>query len=694
MIYKPTTVVPNLETVSIPSSQDSINFYLTGMSGSKISSKIRMGFNGGAGFEGSSSLYTGTNYKDTDGNYYYEKEGVDVAYNNDSYFLNWSMSMSDYHIVKNVPIGWCARLYESDSYNDDKTDYPFKKGWRCGTFNYNVAYQEAGLSAEKKTYKDSFYYCTDYIPSSWIGYGSVGEFSSSVYLTGTKSSNASVISSSSKNGKSDKYYMLKIFPHDFHNQNMFGNDTKSYSNTKQYTSGYDSYYARYYIKLKGYYFKILDWRYYDWRDNTKTPIKNLEGNVDGYGNALSMYVLIKVPSGFSLSSNEDLTYTIYSNYIDTDNYSLEINDEPTLSFCDSKFPDVAIPFYDTKEDALDNEYQIAYSDFDLQAVYSQNSGAYLSKYSINIDKIKEDGSLYELERVHDRFAQTLKYSYSDFMNGEKYLLSVRITNNRGVTDERYLCIAPQYGIEPRFIQAKTKYNKVNNSVKIDFSEAFSIAAKEAVEGEHEFLTEQDLTYVHLQDKNSITYDEIDGVGALSFKDFTASIVIRFKHDFSGELVYIEDDDGNEYQLSWDGIRFTYNILQKNGSIKQFNYTPYADTISAETDITKNAWLAKMMNNLKVSEENKSVPYIWNMAFDAQKWDDTLYWHEEEPYSENWWSIILRNDGASFANLTTGETAFHEATGSSLTAIMIQNPITGESSNLVLEDGSVIVLEEK
>lgn len=64
MIYKPTTVVPNLETVSIPSSQDSINFYLTGMSGSKVSNRIRMGFNGGAGFEGSSSLYTGTNYKD------------------------------------------------------------------------------------------------------------------------------------------------------------------------------------------------------------------------------------------------------------------------------------------------------------------------------------------------------------------------------------------------------------------------------------------------------------------------------------------------------------------------------------------------------------------------------------------------------------------------------------------------------
>lgn len=666
MIYKPTSASPNLEIVPVEPDQTELHFELNGIASSKLLRRVNIVLSG----EGNK------NSTDYENNSYKNMYNINIQYENDTYCVPFNPDINWLGIRKNSNVVWKSSLFEYDSFVDDElatdtlldvgyptdnsnypleskydTNFPFYgygNDWRRGVFNYKLAYEDAAKST--KTYSDEFFYATDYIPTSWIGYGNVVS-SKYVYLTGSNATSASEspISDESSGNRNNNYRMIKIFPHDFHNWLMFGESSTSYDSTKQYTTGYNNFYSRYYIKLHGYYFKILDFRYYDWCDNIKPAYINAENNTDGYGNPLAMYVLIKTPPNFAINEND--TYTIYSNYIDTDSYSFEMNDIAEISFYDKKFSSSPITFYNTQANAMidSNIYEINYCDLDLEGTYSQNSGAYLSKYNVELNRIDENGNISTIDKITNRFSQSLYYNFDEFRNGEKYLLKFEVTNNRNVIDERYLCLKAAYGQETKLIKATTSFNQPDNSVIIDFGDIFSISPVETVENAYSFKTENDNMFLCLDANNSLTYDKIDGEGDLQINNLLANIVIKLHDGFYGEIAYVKDDDNNEYQLIWDGIQFIYNIQKSSGSVSYYYY-PFTYEISDETNLDNNPWLTKMLDNMTSSEIDTSVPYVWNTAFNAQPWDGDLFIHVEEPAKEFWWSIIMCDDGIYFCNL--------------------------------------------
>ena len=204
------------------------------------------------------------------------------------------------------------------------------------------------------------------------------------------------------------------------------------------------------------------------------------------------------------------------------------------------------------------------------------------------------------------------------------------------------------------IRLDTSVNRNNNSVVVDYSNLFSIAPKEGMKNGYEFI-ETDTPYqpyVQLYKNNSLTYDEIDGQGALSIDNHVSNIVIKLNSYFNGEICRTIDDNGNVYVLKWDGIQFIYNALGK-----EYIYYPYSSghAISDNPTATEeeNPWLTEMLANMESPDINTSVPYVWNEAFAVQIFNSDLYIHTEEPTSEYWWSIVMYDNGIYFKNLTIG-----------------------------------------
>ena len=681
MIYKPISAYP-IRSLALSTEENNIEFALSGIYGSKIlDSYIRVGV-------------TGNNdpYKDYDNFSYYESTNNIISYNDDSYNIQMTVENSDIadkynsskiygkKLPRNIDLGWKVRLYEKDSYDHEiksiqketitigtnhyysEESYPFRYGdsyhepidgnHREGWFNYEKAYNYAAYKEEITDNK--YYIATSYIPTNWVGYGAVSS-AGLVYIT--KESGKSIsYSESYTNGNTYRNYgtnykLLQIFPHDFHNSNMVSTKV---SNRKEYISNYDSQYARYYIKIKGVYYKILDWRYYNWAKEGD-GIENdrfTSTYTDGYGNPLSMYVLIRTDDNFTC--DVDTEYTIYCNYIDSDFYSLEINDTPTLSFKDLKFPDNEIQFYDSENEALNeaNILTMAYSDLDIVVDYKQSNGAYVSKYDVKLCLIDENNNKSVVDEVFNKCTQFIHYKFDEFKNGEKYILQFRITDNKGMVYNKYLCIAPKYGTESRLVKVNLTPANGTNKMRIDFSHVFSIYPDETAEGSYSFENDETAgKYLSLNSNNSLTYRDMNDTDNLKIPNFFMNFTIKLHHDFDGEIITASDDYNNSYTLSWDGIKFIYSVTANTGNVTVSEYYPYDLEVSSEIDISNNPWLSAMMDNMSTDVVNTNVPYIWNEAFSEQLWNSDLYIHDEETSKEYWWSIVLMGDKVYFCNLT-------------------------------------------
>ena len=412
MIYKPNTASPDMETV-IPyvnnNGSRGLPFRASGICSSKIS-KIRVGFMTDEKAVNDSSYNDGFSYKYLDEKF--------VSYKSETYSFYAGYSLPNSMFTKNKQSVWNARFYEKESFSEDdiENNYPFScsADERHGIFNYAKAHEDA--SATDRKYKNSFYMCTDYKPTNMIGYGTV-QGVDLVYLTtstifnflsGTKPS--SIVS--------DNYYILKIFPHTFHNYKMGGTYSGALS------KGYDSYYARYYIEINGTCYKILDWKYYFWgREMKNSEIYSCEfspeTDTDGYGNPLAMYILIRKPNGESISTDD--TYTIYCNYTDSDDYTFKYADETVVSFYDAASPNSEMVFYKTQDEALkeNNIYSTSYSNVNITGVYPQD-GTYISKYKVTLYQVlNNNNKLSVIDSVAYEFVQNILYEYYEFMNGKK-----------------------------------------------------------------------------------------------------------------------------------------------------------------------------------------------------------------------------------------------------------------------------------
>lgn len=628
MLYKPYSGQPNLETVSIEDNINKIDFTVAGMNSSEISSVGRLNFNG--------ALSSETLEKCDDNRHFYKNIEVYNSTVKNGYQTKAVVSTDIF--LKNVPISWNLRLYENSSYidniKDNTDDYIFIKDEtddRKSSINFDNLWADITSS---DTHHGDFYICKNYVPNSWVGYGSI-EQTYLKYLckdTDTKnyywsSSSKYSVNLKNRDAYSNGLQLLKIFPHTFTNSHIWGfnGDTSNFRKAfDKYKSGYDEYYARYYIKINGIYYKILDWRYYDWffasydkeKEKNNTPEKMLEGEVDGYGNPLAMYVLIYAPDA---EIRADTEYTIYSNYMDSNNYTFQINDVPSVKFYDTKFPSSNITFYSTKEEAIGNPFILEYSNLELNGRYSQNSGAYISQYQVEL--LLDDGTAIDKTKS---FSQTLQFCFSDFSNANKYLLHISIINNRNVIDERYLYITPSYNTTSNLINADVKYNRKHNSAIIDFSKLHSITPTISDDG-YEFDNEN--KSVKIFEGNSLTYDKNDDFKTpLNIQDSLVNFTFKLKTGFNGEICKVIEDNGTETCLSWNSSEGVFRCDIGSVSCSVLIYGEW----ELETQ------LAAMQN----AELNSNTEYNWGEEFNEMDYNENLYFHAETKADMYWCSAII------------------------------------------------------
>lgn len=679
MIYKPNIVYPNMESVPVESELSPFDIYIKGLASSPIYNTFRFSIN-----DTYFKHYEADEIKEEFDNYYLSGKigeeiendvGVTVrGFENENYIYLGGISYKNNKcfVPNNYSSQWRLRVYEKESLSDTENllfdkEAPASTSYVHHCFNYRKAFNDSFGD-------DASFICKDYIPSSCIGYGTIqdediaylySDIENASHPTYTITAKASWTTSGTGNviyNTNNGYKLLKIYPHILAKQSTVTVNSQSQS---YYTR--DSYYERYYIKIDGVYYKIVDWRYCSWLDQeryyqtlskygyyfksggTGATTTNLDCyfNVnnkdftDGYGNPLALYVLIK-------DAPDNLTghdYTLYCNYIETDSYSFELINQTSFSFYDKKQASIELSSYNTEEEALSEgkSNRIEYSNLDLTCNVNYAVGTHMSHYNVNLYQI-QNGDQVLIDQTNDVYAQSISYSFDRFINDQKYLLHIKIVDSKNIVYNKYIGINSSYGVPSKLLKADIEFDYQNHYNIIDFSSAFSISGQESVLGGHSFITTEVSEYLHLNEDNTLTYCEIDGVRDISITQPLVDIVIKLDYYTQGEIWTLTDDYGNTYTLEWNGIEFVYTTTIDDVITTYICY-PY------EKEISSSEWLTEMMTNMESSSLNTSVPYVWDETFSQQTFNSDLYIHTETPANQCWWSVIAYPNGIKFLNLT-------------------------------------------
>lgn len=420
MIFKPNTVSPNMESISLED-DEVLTLSLKGVSAPEIYDKARLFIR-----QNDTEKYYYTNIETkSQGNYevtcQVNRAGVGEFIESDenNYIVNITNDDGGKIApkIQKTSTTWKLRLYEKDSLNEDSEcifypeldlrssdtfmarDVKSMSDLYCQNTYFKPYLNYYALASLSGAEKESMLICNNYIPSSQIAYGTV-QSSDNVNVSSEFELDPSFgvshpfplnedytvqrwdeynrthksqvcgdihytegfceryshwrlrcdFGSVGKN-VSGKFKLLKIYPHNFSNQLMFGvAGIKSYQAANEFdydnypetadtmhefmTKGayekikdYDNKYARYYIKINGVFYKILDWRYFDWSYGYVEIAKEFEWDDDS-----SVYVYgTEDYKGFSISNSgpTNLAYKYDTgtgeNYIYLDAYNLNKN---------------------------------------------------------------------------------------------------------------------------------------------------------------------------------------------------------------------------------------------------------------------------------------------------------------------------------------------------------------------------------
>lgn len=743
MIYKPSSVSPNLEKVE-NNGLPYFNINIQGISNNSISNKIRISFNDDVFFyrklqqntdvleykNGKYVIVKRLLYKD-DQNYYdksdYSTYPTIIAETDLSINIDKKFKIKD-----GVGYSYKVRLYDEDSFNDDSGTNSNDFLWdNCYTTTENDKTIYSVLDYEKlnKVLNTANFETINYIPTSWIGYGTIQDIKSVDINTDTSAYgfDDGVIEVSS----SGKFKLIKIFPHAIPNLHLLGSDTCSAQT--DYTKGHDTYYGRYYIKINGIFYKILDWRYYDWSkiyittqvgegncvydgnpdefpyytlddDNNKYYYKSVlkycqntdYGILDGYGNPLNLYVLIYGGSDFDIGNKSDVDYTIYSNYIDTDTCSFELTPNAEIVFGDSKFlnsPDALynqIQFYNSEENAFQNPFALPYSNLDLIGTYFHSLGATLRSFYTKL-YIYDNSNKRLINETKTEYGTVYKYSFDEFMNQNKYLLDITLTDSNNITYKKYLYINSNYATTNVDLNVDVVYNLKEYRNKISWDTAPTCIPYEYIENNHAFLssdiqdwgefefsvsedddennvsydTESEIFTLYIGNNNYIMYD-VFGEDELSIPlNGVADIPFILRKgcvysDTGSDIIEMQFDNNINVKVYWDN---RYIIADIDGS--KYSYTPYEylDTdvpYFPEYDYYKDSpyieaagdhWYLTMIDILHGNTKSTtSVPFMWNKKIEDTLYDDNLLYIEDNPLTENWWQSVITPTGVLIKKL--------------------------------------------
>ena len=569
-----------------------------------------------------------------DNNYEYYFDNFDIQNLQEN---NYS-SLVTYPIKNNIPT---YKIYKSDSNRtSDKTTFSFAAG-EMYTWKMRI-YEDDTKS--------------NYVPSSWIGKGTVME----TYQYDSNSHAPIGISTSEIIGNK----IIRINPHtQMYFKDSMGIGTALY---EKFWTRYDDN-TRYYIKVGNKFTEIKNYYYFLPKHDKgvgyaggKVTHVNKDSDLDSYGDPKFGYALID--EKFNVSVGD--TYTIYCNYIDTDQYYFDTNTPPVINLYEN-FTSVNGTNV-TREIDLSENTQLAplslsYSNLHITGEYLQSEGISVSHYSFLLERRESDTKYSTVSYSNNIYSTNIDWQYDKFISGNEYRLTLSLTDSVGSTFEKIIYIKAEYNSISYPMNIKIEEYRKHNSLIVDFSELHSIIANEEIEGGHQFLAYNkdtdkiDTTLTvsnnvcHLDKGNSLTYDFIDGEKELSFGKSTIYTTFRIDSDYTGTIFEVTEDDGTTTSLKWDGVHFYLSVKNPSTGYSSYGrvFSPYENWDNMTVGDKK-----KAINEAMTKETvDYSVPYLY-MNGDIN-YRHNLYYHTETPLSEQTWLVIIdtKTENVYFKNMS-------------------------------------------
>ena len=576
-----------------------------------------------------------------DNNYEYYFDNFDIQNLQEN---NYS-SLVTYPIKNNIPT---YKIYKSDSNRtSDETTFSFAAGemytWKMRIYEDDTKFNEDDTKS-------------NYVPSSWIGKGTVME----TYQYDSNSHAPIGISTSEIIGNK----IIRINPHtQMYFKDSMGIGTALY---EKFWTRYDDN-TRYYIKVGNKFTEIKNYYYFLPKHDKgvgyaggKVTHVNKDSDLDSYGDPKFGYALID--EKFNVSVGD--TYTIYCNYIDTDQYYFDTNTPPEINLYEN-FESVNGTNV-TREIDLSENTQLAplslsYSNLHITGEYLQSEGISVSHYSFLLERRESDTKYSTVSYSNNIYSTNIDWQYDKFISGNEYRLTLSLTDSVGSTFEKIIYIKAEYNSISYPMNIKIEEYRKHNSLIIDFSELHSITANEEIEGGHQFLAYNEDTdkidttltvpnnVCRLDKGNSLTYDFIDGEKELSFGKNTIYTTFRIDSDYTGTIFEVTDDDETTTALKWDGVNFYLSVKNPSTGYSSYGrvFTPYENWDNMTVGDQKKAINEAMAKEIV----DYSVPYLYMNG--KIKYDDDLYYHTETPLSEQTWLVIIdtKTENVYFKNMS-------------------------------------------
>ncbi|MCC8160546.1 MAG: hypothetical protein LIO53_04415 [Oscillospiraceae bacterium] len=373
-------------------------------------------------------------------------------------------------------------------------------------------------------------------------------------------------------------HILKVRPHTnmfFKVDSTFNNGLSEYSSTLYRTSvNYYDDNVKYQLSINGQTYDIL--AYYYGRSSNTGNANYMLSQLDSYGNALYAYFEISATDD---DISVDDQYSVYANYIDSNEFYFTCHSTPTLTLYDkslSTSTEIQSFADGTEPDSEENIYTIPYGNFVLSGTYLQEENATVNYYRIVLYQELDTGDYLTIDDTGNVYSSSISYSFDRFFSGETYKLILQTVDTDRNTLYKSIFIVPDYGAETIPKDLNVGYYSEHKSIIIDFTDLISITGHELNEGDHEYktividsdgtiisdetvtlLSVSEITACEIYEGNTVTYDYIDGsLKALSCENPLLSMVVKGNlNNNSQQIFYLVDDNGYEYSLKWTGISF-------------------------------------------------------------------------------------------------------------------------------------------
>lgn len=332
------------------------------------------------------------------------------------------------------------------------------------------------------------------------------------------------------------------------------------------------------------------------------------------------YLKVTIPSSVLTNGND------YKWYIElTDNMGKTVT-SPEYYFKARSVPTIEIISEDIEGGILpycNGIFSGAYTQNDVLETGEVISVALRSHRWELYTQTNSDGDYDKLVYATDEtYSHNIKFEYNGFMSGLSYKIALIVTTEDGVTVETYETFTVEYKLMEPFILPIATVNKKQNAVEVDYSGTKTIIGKLTETSEYNFTEDG----VHLEKGATLYWDEITGEeGGLQIdnQSFTLFTYINLGYDFSGTVLSLEGDSGEQCTISYNEGIFYWSINGKEGEHIAYDAT-YPICISSDTTDLKTYKY----------ELDESATYSFT--------DDYQYVFYDVGY-EHWWKITITPD---------------------------------------------------